>query len=144
MNLQENIRKVLKEGVKEKMIKLIDEHGLISAINFVGGWKTLKEMLGDYYINTKLMIDFIKNLIREYGGLSVFDFDEDPIFYNKTPTEYREIHYFGVDRVTVQVWNKETFDDEGEFHVAYEALDDATIMEIFELLIEEYEKGIDI
>jgi hypothetical protein len=144
MNLQENIRKVLKEGVKEKMIKLIDEHGLISAINFVGGWDTLKRMLGDYQINTKLMIDFIKDLTREYGGLSVFDFDESPIFYGRTKTEYREISYFGISHVTVQVWNNETFSDEGEMHVPYTNLNDTIIMEIFELLLEQYEKGIDI
>lgn len=144
MSIKQTIRKVLKEGVKEKMIKLIDEHGLISATNFVGGWNTLKKMLGDYQINTKLMIDFIKDLTREYGGLSVFDFDESPIFYNKTKTEYREIPYFGTSHVTVQVWNNETFNDEGDFHVPYENLDDATIMEIFELLLEQYEKGIDI
>ena len=46
MNIKQTIKRVLKEGVKEKMIKFIDSYGLLSAINFVGGWDELKEMLG--------------------------------------------------------------------------------------------------
>ena len=43
MNIRQNIRKVLREGIKEKMIELVDEYGLMSAINFVGGWDILKK-----------------------------------------------------------------------------------------------------
>jgi hydroxymethylpyrimidine pyrophosphatase-like HAD family hydrolase len=144
MRIRKTIRKVLREGIKEKMIELIDEYGLMSAINFVGGWDDLKKRLGEYHLTTKDMIGFIKELVKEPYGLSVFDFNKDPIYYNQTNTEYREIHFFGINTVVVQVWEKENFEDLGTFNVPYENLDDATIMEIFELLLEEYEKGIDI
>jgi hypothetical protein len=52
MNLRENIRKVLSEGVKEIIIELIDSHGLESAISFVGGWEELKDIVKVlYYIS---------------------------------------------------------------------------------------------
>jgi hypothetical protein len=136
MNLRENIRKVLSEGVRERIIELIDSHGLESAISFVGGWEELKDIVGEDDITTKHMVGFIKEVTRKAGGLSVFDFDEDPIFYEQTQSEYREITYFGPTRVTVQRWYKETFDDLGDFHIFYEKLSDDVIKRIFEFLID--------
>ena len=142
MNLRNTISRILNESVKDKMIEFIDSYGLLSAINFVGGWDELKEILGDYHVPVKDMIHFIKELAREYGGLSIFDFDEDPICYNQTETEYREISFFGTNTVVIQVWQKETFEDYGTFTVPYKDLDDETIVKIFELLIEEHHRGI--
>jgi len=136
MESREKIRKVLKEGVKERIIELIDSHGLESAISFVGGWEELKNIVGEEYITTKHMIDYIKEVARKNDGISVYDFDEDPIFYEETKSEYREIRYFGFVRVTVQRWYKETFDDLGDLHIFYEKLSDDVIKRIFEFLID--------
>jgi hypothetical protein len=134
--LKESIKKVLKEGVKERIIELIDSLGLESAISFVGGWEELKDIVGEEYITTKHMIGFIKEVTRKAGGLSVFDFDKDPIFYEETKSEYREITYFGPTRVTVQRWYKETFDHLGDLYIFYEKLGDDVIKRIFEFLID--------
>jgi len=142
-NLQESIRKVLKEGVKERMIELINSHGLLSAIRFIGDWDTLTDILGFDKINTEMMIKFIKELAREHNGLSVFDFDEDPIFYNKTDTEYREITFFGTNTVAVQRWDIRDFNAAGSLTVPYEDLSNNNVKQIFDFLMEKYENGID-
>ena len=142
MNLQENIRKVLREGVKEKMIDIIDSHGLMFAINFVGGWETLKELLVHYDMPTKYILGFIKELVKDHNGISIFNFDEDPIFYKETETVFSEITFFGSNGVIVQDWEKDTNDYFGEELVKYENLDDDIITDIFNFLVRQYEKGI--
>jgi hypothetical protein len=125
------------------MIELINSHGLLSAIRFIGDWDTLTDILGFDKINTEMMIKFIKELAREHNGLSVFDFDEDPIFYNKTDTEYREITFFGTNTVAVQRWDIRDFNAAGSLTVPYEDLSNNNVKQIFDFLMEKYENGID-
>jgi hypothetical protein len=48
MNLQEHIRKVLQEeSLKQKLQKMIEDDGMIDAINIVGGIENLIQILGD-------------------------------------------------------------------------------------------------
>lgn len=66
------------------------------------------------------------------------------IYYNRNNTEYREITYLGINKVSVTVWNNETNDIEGEFGVLYHNLNDDMIDSIFDIVIELYENDIDI
>lgn len=140
MNLQENIRKILREGVKEKMIDIMNSHGLMFAINFVSGWETLKELLGHYDMPIKYILGFIKEVAKEHNGISIFDFDADPIFYKETETVISEITFFGSNGVIVHHWEKDTYEDFGEEFVKYENLDDDIITEIFNFLMIEKKK----
>ena len=143
MNLREQIRRTirLEEGIKDKIINLMNDRGIITAIRYVGGYEEFKDIVGEYELNNKDMIKFIKDLTSEYGGLSVFDFDADPIFYENTETEHREITYFGLRSVGIQCWDINTFNDLGDFTVYYENLNHDVVKDIFEFLLKKFVEG---
>ena len=85
------------------------------------------------------MIQFIKDVVDENGSFSVYDIDVDPIQYNKSGDEYREISYFGRKFVAVDVYNENN--NLGNFHVMYENLSDDKLMEVFDFIMEVYEDG---
>lgn len=142
MKIKQTIRKVLKEELnldryKERIISFMKENGIKLTIDFFGGWDKIRDTLEGYDIPKELMIDFIKEIINYEGPLSIFDLNEDPIYYGRTKDEYREIYYFGKRSVTVKVWD-EDFNDLGDFDVSYEALDDSIIYNIFDMILEYY------
>lgn len=143
MNLKETIRRVLNEGLKERMIQFIDEYGVKSAVDFFGGWKIIEDTIGDENVTTKMKINFIKELTKEQGGISVFDLNEDPIYFGRDGNEYQEIYYFGLRSVTIQMWDRENnYTDLGEFIVSYENLNDGQIDDIFYMLMEHNRRGL--
>lgn len=142
MNLKETIKRVLNEGLKERMIQFIDEYGIKSAVDFFGGWKVIEDTIDNERLTYKMKLDFIKYLVKEYQGISIVDLNEDPLFYDETDTSYHEIPYLALRGVTIQVWDKQNYDDLGEFFVQYERLDNEIIDNIFYLLMEHYRKGL--
>lgn len=142
MNIKQTIRRVLNEGLKERMIQFMDEYGLKSAVDFFGGWKIIEDTIGDENVTTKMKINFIKELMKELGGISVHDLNEDPIYFGQDGNEYQEIYYFGLRSVTIQMWDRENYDDLGEFIASYEELSDGLIDDIFYMLMEHNRRGL--
>lgn len=135
---EENINEDISDRVRDRFYSFLNNNSLMTAISFFGHDK-VSEILDEVEISKEDRINFIKDVIHEYGPLSVFDLNEDPIHYGRTKDEYREIHYFGKTRVDVKVWD-EYFNDQGDFDVSYEALDDSSIHDIFEMLYEYHEE----
>jgi hypothetical protein len=138
--MKDLVRKVLKEEIKNKIESQIDNLGLfqfmkISKISFA----KIFSVAGMDFITNKVMIDFIKDIIREYGSFSVYDIDEDPIQYKKVGDEYGEITFFGSIKVTIDVY--EGNNSLGDFHVMYESMRDNILMEVFDLVMNAYEDG---
>jgi hypothetical protein len=138
MNLQENIRKVLQESVKDKMIELIDDSGVITASRFVGGYKELKDIVGDDEISRGEKVQIIMKYIRDNDdGVSLFEFG-GPIPYREDDSAYHQIEYLGPSRAIINVYtgyNNET--DGGEYGVSYESLPKKSLEDIFEIIMEE-------
>lgn len=143
MNIKDTIRKVLTEGIRERIIDFIGSYGLKSAIIFFGGWKIIEDSLGEDDYTRKIKIEFIQELARDYGGISVFDLNEDPIAFRNNDREYLEITYFGLRKVSIQRWN-ERWEDDGELNVSYENLSDKNIDDIFYMLLIHFERGINL
>ena len=132
------INKTLNEGIKDKMIELIDDSGVVTAARFVGGYKELKEIVGDDEISRGVKVQIIMKYIRDNDdGVSLFEFG-GPIPYREDDSEYHQIEYLGPSRAIINVYtgyNNET--DAGEYGVSYEGLPDKSLEDIFEIIMEE-------
>jgi hypothetical protein len=134
------IRRVIKEEVKNKIESQIDKLGLfqfmkISKMSFA----KIFSVAGMDFLTNKIMIQFIKDVVDKNGSFSVYDINEDPIQYNKSGDEYREISYFGRKFVAVDVYSG--YNNLGDFHVMYENLSDDKLMEVFDFIMDVYEDG---
>ena len=138
--MKDLVRRVIKEEVKNKIESQIDKLGLfqfmkISKMSFA----KIFSVVGMDFLTNKIMIQFIKDVVDKNGSFSVYDINEDPIQYNKSGDEYREISYFGRKFVAVDVYNENN--NLGNFHVMYENLSDDKLMEVFDFIMEVYEDG---
>ncbi len=138
--MKDLVRRVLKEEVKNKIESQIDKLGLfqfmkISKMSFA----KIFSVAGMDFLTNKIMIQFIKDVVDENGSFSVYDINEDPIQYNKSGDEYREISYFGRKFVAVDVYSG--YNNLGDFHVRYEDIGDEKLMEVFDFIMEVYEDG---
>jgi hypothetical protein len=125
---------------KETIINSIDNNGLLDTLRFTNiSFTKLSSMIGMDFLTNKLMIQFIKDVIDKNGSFSVYDFYIDPLPYNKTDSEYREISYFGPKFAGVDIYSENGL--LGNFHVRYENLNDDKLMEVFDLVMEVYEDG---
>ena len=138
--MKDLVRRVLKEEVKNKIESQIDKLGLfqfmkISKMSFA----KIFSVAGMDFLTNKIMIQFIKDVVDKNGSFSVYDINEDPIQYNKSGDEYREISYFGRKFVAVDVYSG--YNNLGDFHVMYENLSDDKLMEVFDFIMDVYEDG---
>ena len=53
--MRQTIKKILTESVKNKIINLAYERGLITAIKYVGGYEEFKEIVGDDYMHKEVI-----------------------------------------------------------------------------------------
>ena len=132
---------IIKESkFKETIIDTIDKNGLLDTLRFTNmSFTKLFSMIGNEFLTNKIMIQFIKQIIDENGTFSVHDIDEDPIEYNHSYDEYREISYFGYKFVGVDVYSGNN--NLGNFHVRYEDMGDYRLIEAFDLVVGAYENG---
>jgi hypothetical protein len=126
------------KGINKTIIKLIDTEGIVNASDIVGGYDTLKELLGNYEIRTQLKIDTIKKFIdtKTDGGFHLGEFDEEPIPYFENNDGYHQIEYLGPSRAIINVWggyNGQT--DKGEYGKRYEDLPEKSLDDIIEMII---------
>lgn len=125
---------------KETIINNIDNNGLLDTLTVTNmSFTKLFSMIGMDFLTNKVMIQFIKDISKKNGGISVYEIDVDPIPYNKTDSEYREISYFGSKFVSVDVYSENGL--LGNFHVMYESMNDDILMEVFDLIMNAYEDG---
>jgi hypothetical protein len=132
---------LIKESkLKETIIDSIDKDGLLHTLKLTSmSFTKLFSMIGMDYLTNKIMIQFIKDVVDKNGSFSVYDINEDPIQYNKSGDEYREISYFGRKFVAVDVYSG--YNNLGDFHVRYEDIGDEKLMEVFDFIMEVYEDG---
>jgi len=125
---------------KETIINNIDKNGLLDTLTVTNmSFTKLFSMIGMDFLTNKVMINFIIDFMKDYGVFSVHDIGKDPIPYNKTGDEYREISNFSKQYVYVDVYSGNN--NLGNFKVHYENLSDDILTEVFDLVMEAYEDG---
>jgi hypothetical protein len=129
--------------LKEKIIDLVFDKGLFFTMKMLGlSWSQLVSMIGTEYITKKIMMTFIDDFMRQLNmGFGLIEAGEDPIFYSEHDTETRHIVYFGLNSVAVEVTDKDSFDELGEFRVNYYNLSDDILMEVFDTMMRIHEDG---
>jgi len=134
------IRQILNEQKKEKFLNDINQMGLFDFMKITGlSYVKVFQLVGDDLFTRKIMTKFIKDVINEYGPFGLVEIDEDPIFYNSSGDEFREISYLGKEKVSIDVYHGNN--NLGDFHVYYPNLNDNYIEEIFDVLIKAYQNG---
>ena len=140
-NVNENVSKL-----KDNLISQIEKNGLKYALDMTNfSYTKLWSIIGDEYLTRKIKQEFIQDFFKSFGyGISLIEFEIDPIYYNSNDKEYREITYLGINKVSVTVWDRESNDIEGEFGVLYHNLNDDMIDSIFDIVIELYENNVEL
>ena len=129
--------------LKEKIIDLVFDRGLFKTMKMLGlSWSQLVSMIGTEYITKKIMMTFIDDFMRQLNmGFGLPEAGEDPIFYGENEREIRNIVYFGLNSVAVEVTEKFSYNGAGEFRVNYYNLSDDILMEVFDTMMRIHEDG---
>jgi hypothetical protein len=129
--------------LKEKIIDLVFDRGLFNTMKILGlSWSQLVSMIGTEYITKKIMMTFIDDFMRQLNmGFGLPEAGEDPIFYGENHREIRNIVYFGINSVAVEVTEKFSHNGAGEFRVNYYNLSDDILMEVFDAMMRIHEDG---
>jgi hypothetical protein len=122
MNLQENIYRVkqmmgvINEDNRSNVImKMIDEIGLYNTIKIVGSYDDILNHIDHEQITDEEKIKFINEVVKvkssEFGmnGLSIYEIGMSPIIFDKDGDRFKEIIYFAVNGVSIDVYNGSVF-----------------------------------
>jgi len=137
----------MSDNLRDRILKKIEKFGLKVTLDMTGMsyGKLFSIGIGPEYFTRKIKQEFIQNYFKDLGyGVGLPEIDVDPIFYSQNENEYREIFYLGASNVSVIVWDKESWDTEGEYFVSYHNLSDDMIDEIFDIVAQLYDNNIEI
>lgn len=133
----------------KQAFEFVKNHGVLVSMQYFGGYGYMLKALGDYEIPKELKIDAIKQFTYQYGGVSLNELGEEPIFYRMVEiskdgyNELQNIEYLGTTKVIVQCWGgKDNNSDTGEYGISYEGLSEGTINEIFIIIIDAIRNGV--
>jgi hypothetical protein len=132
----------MKKNIRDWSANYIKKSGLLSFMKLTDlKFTKVYSIVGDDIFTTKIMIDFIKEIIEIYGGFGPTEIGRDPIFYGKTSDEYKEIDILLSKSVIIKVWDIDFQNIKGEFGLPYEILPKNIIQEIFDTVIDAYDDG---
>lgn len=132
----------MSDNLRDRILNRIEKFGLKVTLDMTGMsyGKLFAIGIGPEYFTRKIKQEFIQNYFKELGyGVGLPEIDVDPIFYSQNENEYREIYYLGESKVSIMVWDKESWDTEGEYGVSYHNLSDDMIDEIFDIVVKLYD-----
>ena len=160
MNLQENIRRILKEEVTSKQLKLleyINQNGVLTTIKSIGGFDNLKRQLqGTDWMTRDIMINTIIDVCKEKGGFSMKELGLEDIKLDESNGLLRQLSYIdknGIEITSYEKGDDGNYDEEPDDYLSFNydskfrngnyVLDTIHLYEIFDAIIETYEnKGI--
>jgi hypothetical protein len=131
--MKELIKKIIQEvsddklnrlnQVKEGLIELVNNEGLIEASKFVGGYKTLKKILkGTDYLNRDIMLKTIINFCKERGGFSMGELGLEEIKLNESNGLLRQLSYIDKNGIEITSYEKNEdgeYDEEPEDYLSF-------------------------
>ena len=144
MNLQEHIRKVLREEkLNQYLINQIKDNGILDTSRLVGGLGELINLLGKEYFTDDIKIKLIKEIVltTEEEYLTFIDMNENPLVLSDeddlltqiemlTPYEAAVFYYYG--------YAEESAD---EAYIDYHSLTSSVLKDIFNMVINYYIKN---
>jgi hypothetical protein len=144
MNLQEHIRKVLREEkLNQFLINHIKDNGILDTSRLVGGLKELIYLLGEEYFTDDIKIKLIKEIVltTEEEYITFLDMNENPLVLTDdddllaqiemlTPYEAAVFYYYG--------HAEESADEE---YINYDILTSRVLKDIFNMVINYYIKN---
>ena len=142
MNLQETIKRVLKEETsrRDKLLKIVNSVGFLNASNIVGGVERLLDIVGSDYLTDSNKIDIIKEIIEsnneEYITLS--EMGEEPILMDDEGEEFSQIEILYPTDLMVYHYETETGKDVDQSFMDYTQLRSYVLDDIFNMLVEYY------
>ncbi len=141
MNLQESIRRILKEdSLKQSLIDEIKENGVLDSANLVGGLTTLLEILGDEFLTDNNIIKIIKEIVltTEDEYITFLDMNENPLVLRDDDEVLSQIELLYPNDVAVFEYNPRNGHDMGEDYFVYEILETDILHDIFNMVINYY------
>jgi len=141
MNLQENIRRILREdSLKQSLIDEIKENGVLDSANLVGGLTTLLEILGDEFLTDNNIIKIIKEIVltTEDEYITFLDMNENPLVLRDDDEVLSQIELLYPNDVAVFEYNPRNGHDMGEDYFVYEILETDILHDIFNMVINYY------
>ena len=141
MNLQENIRRILREdSLKQSLIDEIKENGVLDSANLVGGLTTLLEILGDEFLTDNNIIKIIKEIVltTEDEYITFLDMNENPLVLRDDDEVLSQIELLYPNDVAVFEYNPRNGHDMGEDYLLYEILPTDILHDIFNMVINYY------
>jgi hypothetical protein len=128
-------------SLSKKFTNVVQNKGIVASLDIVGSYDDLVIIVGEGTITREIEENFIRDIVLEHGGISVHDLNEDPIVYKETDGEVWEIYYFGIRRVSINIWYDAGYGALNDALLSYENLSNKYIHEIFIMLVEHYIKG---
>jgi hypothetical protein len=128
--------------MKDKVLTLLDQAGLYDTPKILGVsiYKVFDMIGGVENLKLDNILRFIKETIREVGGVTLQEIDEEPIFLKKTGEEYHEIVHFGLNKVVVDVWKGDKYQSyDGQYGISYYNLPDEILGEVFVISVNVYD-----
>jgi len=144
MNIQENIRRILREEYTVKQMKLLtiaSKVGLLKTAEMVGGVEYLINMLGDEFLTTNNKIKIIKEVIEttDYEYITLMDMNENPIVLKDEDGELSQIEMIHREDVVVFHYSGYKYSQIlDESYMSYEELPKDVLDDIFDMVLDFY------
>ena len=141
MNLQESIRRIIKEetSLKNKLLNSIDDIGILKTARKVAGLKNLMKILEDKFLTRQIRIQTISEIVSDYTERqNEVWMVEDDIVITDNNEYFTRIELLNPNSAVAYVYEKPEFDEGDEYDIYYEDMDRKLLDRIFNEVIEYY------
>ena len=128
---------------REKLVKLIGKMGIIYFMKISGlSFDRTLTLLGNENISIDLILNFIREVEREFGPITMDDETFRYIILNETNEELKFFKFYSDKKAKISVINKNNKEEIGTFFIPYEILNYGKLREIFELFGDYFEDNV--
>lgn len=144
MNLQQNIKRILREEYTVRQMKLLtiaSQVGLLKTGEMFGGIEYLINMLGDEFLTTNNKIKIIKEVVEttDYEYITLMDMNENPIVLKDEDGKLSQIEMINKEDVTVFHYGGYKYSQIlDESYMSYEELPKDVLDDIFNMVLDFY------
>jgi len=153
MNLQQTIRRILREEYtdrQKKLLTLASQIGFLKATEMVGGISKLLNILGKDFLNNKnnkimiikeILVENLEKLAWHYIPLG--DINEEPIVMSKENGIVKQIEHLYPEDVSVYSYKEDDYDNEmGDTYLYYEDLPKDILDQVFYILVDFHTRNV--
>jgi hypothetical protein len=144
MNLQETIKRIIREEYTVRQMKLLtiaSQVGLLKTGEMFGGIEYLINVLGDEFLTTNNKIKIIKEVVESTNDeyITLMDMNENPIVLKDEDGELSQIEMINKEDVTVFHYGGYKYSQIlDESYISYEELPKDVLDDIFNMVLDFY------